>query len=373
MKQEHRESPFERLQIIVVTPRDHIVEGLNNPPQALGTIDQREITDLRRQVVTRLRRAEPLYVARGSKLGDDLCTWWVQDYVLRKLCQEEGITESNVMLRSEALRPGKKQFEFSRAVASSSVVRNFSLPFHSHWSLLYLLGLSLGVQITGEDRKKAPQPLKTDTGPLSSLDREKVIQNGLEIRDKLEGASQRLIIVAQAGSMIEKRFSDEQAMEVALAVKNNTGNARVIILSDKGFIGRRDHPGLENNSGIELVAPTRINELCAYFYASDTIIATDSYWSWLGGGSRVMRADRNGVLERNDEFVLHTIASPLRWGVPEANTIPSGALDFTGLNAKGFISFDRYYTYHRVDSTRRGIQQGDIELLKRNVLRVIQR
>lgn len=197
-----------------------------------------------------------------------------------------------------------------------------------------LLADALGVTLEPDFLQHIPQPLKVTNTALWQFNREKVKAKGEGIRASMLDYSQ-IICIAQGGSRPQKKFGSQDVKTIGQAVHEIDPYAKVIVLSDQFRRNYHDSTEPQTNFQYEqtqetsfgtLVRSSDPNILSSYMYAADTIVATDSFYAWLGTGSRVMRPDRQGVLRPNDAVVLYTVADPSVWAIPGATIIESQSI-----------------------------------------------
>lgn len=369
---------------------------------------------LREQTVKQLGNGSPIYFERPEPNGDFMVRWWSLHYVFTKLCHQENIDVANIHLASyimidDIIVSPKGIFDIDKKMAKWNKNHGDpwgTLPEHWYSEVLYAFAPSFGISMSPEDVLHIPQPIRTDNGPLKTFNKEKTIAQGNAIRENILTDFNNIVVVAQAGGSMEKRFSDQQIMQITQTVRNASSNSYIIVISDKKFLEQsiynnltKGHfpalslefreevgntaPSAFGDSVNKVIISTDINDICASFYAADTLITTDSFWSWLGAGAKAMREDRKGKLQYADVISLHTIANSRRFGVPGAITIDSPAFAGKDLTrdeeniAPGYITVPEYHDFFipgsqpiTVYDPRRGIYQADIDLVKAEIQRV---
>lgn len=360
---------------------------------------------LREQALDALYKGDPIYQSHSHVNGDNLINWWTSYHALLKLVTEEGLDcLPNLQTYPENKKPPHQAVDLSTHKQRYWVIEEVR-PLGVVGYKLSLVADNLGVKLCKDDLKLVPQPHQTDFSPLNKFDKNSVLLTGQSLREKLLEDFSRIVVVAQSGSQIEKRFSDQNVCEIAKEVKLADPNAFVAIASDKDLLSsliptmwrrlRQTPKPLETHAfpykalqfrnelanrdfGVSVNQPIfgfDINTFCALFYAADLLIATDSYWSWLGCGMKALHTDRNGTIQSSDSVVLYTIANPDIWRVPGATAVESEGIriqrNHTGGHF-GFLSYDEYYapqSWHPIKSSdpHRGIISEDIEKLKKAV------
>lgn len=316
---------------------------------------------IQQQVEGRIKGAKPIDVKFAKALGDSMINWWTVDMMLRKFANQHHLPEENIRLRTcpkEILIFDK--FDLIEKIKSALEQTKRSYRPNQYESLLVGLATGLNIAISEEDALYVPQPLTTDRGPLKSFNRTVAIEEGEKLRGSILTESKGIVSVVQSGSSTVKRFSDKQVNQLVKQAKELFPGYCVIIVSDKPILRKivkkgtkmfpaqhltflqELHSEYSINDADMIKTPTDINELIALFYASDKILITDGFWAWLSAGSKVMRKDRQGKLQPNDIFVLHTVADAYHWGIPGANTISRpDILAFS--DNDGFIYAKDYY------------------------------
>lgn len=360
---------------------------------------------LREQALDSLSKGEPIYQSHSHVNGDNLINWWTSYYALVKLAAEAGLDcLPNLKTYPENSKPPQRAIDLSSHRQRYWIIEEVR-PLGIVSYKLRLVANNLGVELCEDDFALVPKPYQTDFSPLNKFDKQKVLLAGQSLCDKLLGDFSRIVVVAQSGSQIEKRFSDQQVSGIAKEVKRIDSNAFVAVVSDKDLLSsliptmwrrlRQSPRPLEPHAfpygswqfrselvnrdfGASVNKSTfgfDINTFCTWFYAADLLIATDSYWSWLGSGIKALHPSRGGIIRSSDVTVLYTIANPDIWRIPRATLIESEGIriqrDHTG-GYFGFLSYDEYYaskSWHNIKSSdpQRGIIPEDIEKLKKGI------
>lgn len=355
----------------------------------------------REQVLDALRNGGRICQSRSYVHGDNLINSWTSQYALQRLALEEGLEyASSLVTYPENKKPPKNGIELSsyrqRYWQTEEV-----FPLGIVGYKLQLAADRLDLSINSDEFNLVPQPFVTDFAPLNTFNEELVVNEGEILRNKLKERFSQIVVIAQSGSQAEKRFTNKQVADLAEGVKVTDPNAFVAVISDKDLLANlvptmwrriRNNPQpftlhafpyrslafkreLENNIFEQAVDRSisgfDINQFCIWFYAADLLIATDSYWSWLGCGTKSLRPDRQGKLQSTDAIILYTIANPSIWRVPGAIQVESEGLEQRRIASGGqfqFLSYDEYYVppHGSVKSNdpQRAITQNDIKRVK---------
>ncbi len=300
----------------------------------------------------------------GQAGGMMIGTWEVQQ-VLQRYAAMRAIQNPTIRL---AATHQDTQFRILRDLHQlvpikkrKQVTRTF-FGYHSG-----LLADALGLTLEPDFLQHIPQPLKMPQTALAQFDQNSVIAQGTKIRSSFQDHS-RIVCITQGGSRPQKKFGSQDIREIGHAVLDMDPYAKVIVVSDQ----------LRHDYGTPPPFPTNFNDihtqdtdfgsvvqsadpniLSSYLYAANTIVATDSFYAWLGTGSRVMRPDRQGILQPHDAVVLYTVADPAVWAIPGATIVKSPFIDEycnRGLPThEGLLDPERYpisfeQRDHRLDS-----------------------
>lgn len=307
----------------------------------------------------------------GQEGGMMIGTWEVQQ-VLQRYASARKIHDPTINL---AATYQDKQFRILRDLHQlvppknrKQVTRTF-FGYHSG-----LLADALGVTLEPDFLQHIPQPLEMPLTALAHYNREEVITTGAEIRSRLQDHS-RIVCITQGGSRPQKKFGKRDIQEIGNAIHDIDPRAKVIILSDyfRSNHGNTNQPHTDftdvqtqETSFGTLVRSSDPNILSSYMYAADTIVASDSFYAWLGTGSRVMRPDRQGILQPNDAVILYTVADPTVWAIPGATIVESPSIAEyrnTGLPThEGLINPDYYPITFENNGHR--LHTRDIQLVK---------
>jgi hypothetical protein len=391
-----------------------------NRPSAQAAVSQ-----LREKVVKNLRGGKTIYLERPEPNGDALITHWAHKFVLGKLAEQENIDPTILRLRSnpkgEPSSIASLSANLSHDVDRLALVLGLTtqLPPQHHQARLLMVSRCLGVPITPDDLVQVPQPFKID-GALRSFDAQTVLGEAVDYRRQLKEKYEQIFIVTQSGGKPGKRLSDSQVSEVNRFIRAEFPNPYIIVVSDRWFL-RRDVRKTQNEAllkGVELehsdtyqlkypvnsqefmeelrrpykdgadeiITGPNVNTICSGLTTADHLIATDSFYSWLGSGLIAMRDDRGGVIQDQDAVVLHTMGDPGMWSIPGANVVESEALKIARLRglipSNGVIDeFDYFYSDKYLKNTAFsgrpnilwGVQPEDLEAFKRSILNVVQK
>lgn len=363
------------------------------------------------ETARRLQSGEPLYIMRTDGLGDGMIIWWSTDLVMRKLCQEIGIDIPRINIQTYF--EGKHQPNQVLLTSDSFTTKiSNSRPDSFYSEAVHTIARVVSLPPISKNEINLPQPLQTDYPPLDKFSKEIVAQNGEALREIIQKQGKPLIVVAQSGSQSEKRFSDSQVAKIADAVKSSSPDSFVAVVTDKPFLRaqkiqlierllpfarpsaplfpfytkefQRELRSVNFGKAPDAIILTKdINEICKWFYAADTLITTDSFWSWLGAGTKAMRPDSNGQIQSKDAVVLHTVAYPQVWGVPGATHISSECLDyfwdlgFVYQTNGHMLYLNQYYSHLPIGerpsphSSARGITPEDIDLLIQTSINIL--
>jgi len=347
----------------------------------------------RNETVAALREGRTLSLPLFNANGDDLLTRAACYDVLTQLCREENIDPSTIHLT--AVRsdddPGLHERTlgiYSKGTAEAKLDKHFAKHATLYQESLYEFASVLGVQIDPALYEQSPKIWPTDKGPLKDVDETVIEDSAKEIRERV--GNRKIVIIGQAGSTAEKRFNDQQIVEVAAAIRQKQPDAYIIVLSDKHFL-RKDLPKLEAmdrnapfpvksagsskftdeqiaifmqelaaheypqqaNEIDEVVEATNTNQLLAFFRAADKAVMTDGYWMHL--------AASQGIPELTSLF---TVFQPEKWAPPAAKVVLSAAIEN---ETREFISSqwyhaDSHYPDQKEPNTY-GIEATDIKRL----------
>lgn len=354
----------------------------------------------REDVTYSLQNGIPLLLEKPTPNGDRMIRFWAAHMLLKRYAKQKGIGDPNLNLKYE----GEGLFLEKNAQAIATNVLNSTPPpeANAYWISLVQLGASLGVELTTDDFLAVPQPLRTELKPFDKIDRQRIVTIGEKLRTERLSSGESITVIAQAGSNPTKRFTDEQTLRIADAVSVFDPKTHLVVVSDKKILKAQLEPQIEmrrqiakgerqggyivDNRGFPLsdksflkslstnpysevaesvVIEDDINTVSAQFFAADRIIAPDGFWAWLGAGGNAMRT--NGKLNKDSLFVLYTIASARKWGIPGAVSVESGALGLErtrgALNNAAMIDPLSYVDSTTKDYDKKPIADYDINLL----------
>ena len=263
----------------------------------------------------------PLFLPLFGKSGDDLLIRAAYWEVLTQLCHQEGIEVSKLHITAQTSDDENEMniFEaavgiFSMGAAEKKIEANKGRGGTLYQNKLDQLAAVLGVQLDPEIYHRSPRIWPVDRGPLQEANPDSIHQKAEAIRAEI--GDRQVVVIGQAGSLPEKRFSDEQLGEVARVIRQKYPTAVIIELSDKAF---RSQPGerlpSQNPYVDRALTPTDINELLAYFQVADIAIMTDSYWMHLAASQDVPQL-----------LALFTLYQPEGWAAPSTKVVRSEAL-----------------------------------------------
>lgn len=334
-------------------------------------------------VLERIRSGGEIGMYAGYPVGhgDNLYTHWASAYVLSLAA---AVPIEDIHFTSFLSRNDIHTDTLLFAEDAYGLARDAGYPIIDQVtdSLLTYFSYVMDVQLPENAFRMAPQPLHVDAGPLATFDKEAIVTRGEALRQ--ETAGKKRIVIVSAGDYPEKRFSEDQSKELEIFLHTDYPDAFIETLSDAGFA----------DGSID------INEVSAHMYASDMLITTDTFWGWVGAGSRAMRNDRNGILQPRDIFVLYTMADAHVYGIPGAEHIISPAVEYYRGNEtalRGTLSradyFKYFYAMHQdmpltdeyrfttpeatnsyrraVHTKGRGIDELDIDLLKARLVAAV--
>lgn len=386
-------------------------------------IPKEDQTVFRRTIVDRLRNGQPFDVLQDTANGDAFLTLSATHFVLNKLCEQEGINPKQMKIRLFDPESKGGPDDFFNITAFRNKLHfshwdydlaNPKLPRSKYARECYLLAEDLGIPLTEEDYMQVPGLVQTDKGPLSTYEGDaKLINEGQklisDLREKAHGG--RIVVIGQAGSFAEKRYSDAQIIQIAGAIKRADKDAYIIVLSDKHFLKRELSPDykapyrafpiqtrfptedphfrqetdteLNNQNVDEVIFPTSMKDALRYFYAADTNVMTDCFWAHTGAAANALK--NNGQLLEDSFFVLFTLADPKAWGITGAENIQSLSSEVMfgdkskpkSIRSETVMDYNHYYKSigeknppgvdQNPNDPRRGIRQQDLDLLLRNL------
>lgn len=306
----------------------------------------------------------------GQEGGMMIGTWEVQQ-VLQRYAALRNIHNPTIQLEATCSDSKFRVLRDLNALVPLHKRKQVTQTFFGHHS--GLLADALGVSLEPDFLRHIPQPLKMPLTALSQYDQDRVIAKGTEIRSQLQDHS-RIVCITQGGSRPEKKFGSKDVHEIGHAILDIDPHAQVIVLSDhfRQNYGDRNEPPTnfdnvqtQKTSFGSLVQSSDPNILSSYLYAADTIVATDSFYAWLGTGSRVMRPDRQGVLQPNDAVVLYTVADPTVWAIPGATIVESPSIKMyrnCGLEIHEGLTDPEYYPIRHEEGAFR-LDPQDIQLV----------
>lgn len=339
-------------------------------------------------------RRDPIYIIKANQLGDDMIIQWASHYMLKKLSEEAGLKNGKINLRTYV--PGESPKDSLVLLDDRKYNRSSQETSENVYHfMLFTLARTLNLPLSREDFENIPQPIRTDHAPLDAFDKEKVIKEGMALREKILRDYKSIVVIAQGGSIPEKRYSDKQVADLVKAAKDASRDSFVAVVSDrdlvkfkseklwKRVIFSRDNgkqPKFIEEADI-MVSGRDINEFCKWFLAADTLVTTDTFFAWLGAGSKAMRSDRRGKLQKNDVLILYTLADPQVFGITGAEIMTSKAIlnERTLMKITGETILDTtdYYAEQNkggeinLDRIQRGISQEDFALARQKLLDVL--
>lgn len=357
--------------------------------------------EFRDRVADALQKAEPIFYCRAIAQGDTLIQLWAHSYFLKRLARELEIDETKLQLRSypRGKTPRGEIVDFGDYKDLNSSVKDL----HKIGVLGYRLRAvadRLNMTVDTDDLTLVPQPSPADFNSWTHFSRERVLNEGQNLRESVLRNHSQIVVIGQFGSQSEKRFSDAQVADLARDVKEKDPESFVAVVSDKDYLEtalpkpwdwiiRPDSyyafpyrtgdfkKSIQNRSfeGIpdSLIFGKDINQFCSMFYASDLVVVTDSFGSWLSCGARSLREDRQGRVQPRDVIVLHTVANPDVWGIPGSTIVTSSAVDIQQIltgSQFDFLGYDEYYQGQfppgviKSNDSRRGILARDIDRLR---------
>lgn len=306
----------------------------------------------RAEVVQTIREKRPLCLPMFSANGDDLLVRAACWEVLVQLCEDEGLDAQDIQVTAVLSEDLESMHEsaigiYSKGTASGVLDKHAVDNATLYQESLYEFSAALGVRLEPSVYEKSPKIWPTDKGPLKNVDADKINEHMVRIREMTKGRP--LVVIGQAGSMAEKRFSDTQLAEVAATARNKRQGAFIVVVSDKHFL-RTDLPKMlakekpaqfpiagqpntkytpeqiehftqelnttlvpHQENEIDYVAEiTDINELLAYFRLAAEADMTDGYWMHLAASQDVPNL-----------IALFTLFQAKKWASPET-TVVSG-------------------------------------------------
>jgi hypothetical protein len=384
----------------VVTPTHFDLET-----QMTLHIPEDEQQKFRQEITARIKSELPLDIMAHRAYGDTYLIYSAIHMVLTKLCEEEGIDPSTIQLRlCESGKSCDSKPDFFNLTAASNKLHfkyhgydlnNPELPRWFYAKDASLLAENLGIKLTDEDFKNPPRMHKMDYGPMSTFEsEEQVIAMGDALRALLKEriGDREIVVLVQSGSFSEKRYSDDDLRRISKAIKEKNPNSYIIVVSDKQFLKKEAEQKKEaeftdfsfasrfpvdsedflqeletdvKNEEIELVLyPKTMQEAATFFYAGDSLIATDSFWAHCAAAANALR--NGGVLTEDSFRVLYTMADPRCWGIPGATSIQSEAsfLVFKPEMGESFsvMPKKRYHSASSKETDKEfGIAQADIQ------------
>jgi len=330
-----------------------------------------EAQQLRVDVIDALREKRPLSIfTQSTSNGDNFIHNWSFSAGLRILCEQESIDPTNIDLvvipyAINTINPKwETAFELEKR-ANVVFDTRLTTPGGFYKSKLNAVATALNIQLREDAELYIPQPLKLERTPFQEFDESFVRSKGEKIN---KDANAEIVTIVQAGSSDGKRLSDDQVISMVRSVKTVKPDTHVQIISDKAFRVDPDDRDTSVFTGIAdtVIANKDINDICSHFYASDHIVATDSFWGWVSSGVMAMKKD--GKLQPGDVTILYTLAMPETWRVPGAEIVESPVIDnFRRLKVET-ITAKMYYDV----KGGKGIHQDDVNLLQERVTAILQ-
>ena len=366
-------------------PYFHILDHKPSPP-----LDLEKVAQIRSQTIDALKNEQPFVYIKSTAIGDSFILDWSIKQILSKLCLEECIPLSNIRISNLSRNEGSQRSPGYKRIDDNLPPRQ---SFHSYFSSLYRIGLTLGLDIDLDESFLIPQPI-SNTSQISIA--------GDKIRQEVLQNYHELVVISQAGSILEKRFSEEAVGQIVEQVRFSFPDSYIVTLSDYKIneIARRSNDYPKTHGEDKLVYCENIDDITSFFYSSDTVITTDTFWGHLAAGCKVLRPDRNGRLQNGDWLGMYTMAWPEVWGIPGGHVVesPAAKAHIEEINSKRdkYHSIDwalmwstlddsQYYQYlegirgaltvrksHSLIMRRYsgGIDQSDIDLLLQSILEI---
>lgn len=177
--------------------------------------------------------------------------------------------------------------------------------------------------LTDEQINSVPLPQKTNLTqtirngpnrtyreyPLNSYNEENVKRVGNEYREKFKG--EKIVTLTLTGKDEWKIFSLEHVLKIAAAIRKKYGRqVQILIVTD-----RADQATQLKQKGYDAYSfqedlQKDINKLCGIFYATDTFIGMDGFWTHLALGCQTLRT--NNPAEIN-HLAVFTNYDPEDW------------------------------------------------------------
>jgi len=326
----------------------------------------RHLQEIRKQAVTELVNHKSITIPYNPKtLGDNLILYSAHFLVLEKFCQKHEIPfdRTNPPIRFSEGEKDHGYSIYSLRHSSISALNPVMQEPHQYNRDIRVLSHLLGVPIEENELGTIPLPFKTNRGPLEAFDKGLVGQHARKIEKDL--GKKKNIVIVQAGSAPDKRFSDQQVAQLVEETKKNFPESSITVLTDKKITDQSlDDPlayGADN-----VLNTTDINEIGGIFTAKNSlIISTDTFLAWYAAGCQAL--GNNGKLPSHTLAVLYTVASIYRWGIPGAEIIESPASRYCEKNSYGMVSPVAYQDFWNKTNTAGLISKNDILLVKERI------
>lgn len=316
---------------------------------------QRQFRDL---IEAQLRAGQAITMPMVPKYGHDLMLRAAVWEAVQEVARQQGIDPTQVRITATADDGGMDIRETAEAIFSVGLhEERYPRPDQNlteYQRLLTVMAQALGIELPAAVYHQAPRIYPVDQGPLKRYDAPRVLELARQLREQLAGRP--LVIIAQAGSASEKRFSDQQVVTLAAELRQQQPQAVIVVATDKPFLREQarsyQHQPAERlpATGAELAFPfvekerrytrqdveafltelnsvqlpdpdgvvnqvlegSEINQLLAYFQVADQVVTTDNYWMHLAASQDTARLT-----------ALFTLFRPEPWAPPGAEVVTS--------------------------------------------------
>lgn len=350
--------------------------------------------EFRNEITEAIRQGKEIELPRHSANGDDLLLRAALWEVLTQLCEDEGIDPSNLHITAKSDGGDNTLRErilaiFSMGAADGEVDIHWGKNQNLYKESLYQFAAAFNVTLDPSVYEEPAKLWPTDAGPLRWVDEAAISEKALQLHKEIGG--KQVFVIGQSGSTAEKRFNDQQIVEVAKAVRKKNPDAYIVVLSDKHFL-RAELPKLQNNNnpafavggvstkyseaqvetfltelatpiapaaenGIDrVVEPTDVNELLAYFRVAEEAVMTDSYWMHLASSQEVPKV-----------VALFTLFRPEKWMQPGTVPVRSAAIAHEKRDSISSQYYHQNAAYGEHDGLGYGIEEKDIQKLTETV------
>lgn len=260
--------------------------------------------------------------------GDKFIQTWALREAITVMChfspqQKEKIRFAYNSTNRKAAKFGRElYFNFSR-------IRHESMNALIVHEYLDSMARLLDVKIPQTIYDMTPVPFRFEDVVFGSFDMKEAKKRAAKIKESLQG--KKLITIFQAGSILNKRFTDDQIKEIAETLRTKYKNAIIYVVTDGGKIIRGSNQNtkgetLHNVSDIDdCVTVTDLTDVSAYALASDMVVTTDTLWSWWAGGSISLKEDHIPGKIRDDELVELNSVAGKKFQVPGSTAMFSEA------------------------------------------------